>query len=671
MTKPNTAEAAQTIPSTALTLYNNGIGVFSREYIVNGKTQIKLTIPKDAIADLIASIRVLGKVTISDPISWPQETDSKLTIEADNAQLSLLTELTGRKIKLTMCNKTEVSGINMGIHQENKEKPNTSNPASSSIVTDTWVIIAGKAGMISRHPLSEIVTYQFEEAEVQAEIEKALMQASLRLREHTTVATLGLTAPDIQSAVVQYATPLPAWQPTYRLSLNGKSCTFDGTAKIDYTGEEDLSNCHVTLVVGDPDTFNTDLATPVIPTRNTVNFVKTHAEGGYGLESGVRLAAAGGGQPSAAPAPAMAMSRRKSVVMDPESFCPASTPMHDLRSANQPSANTAEIGDYSIWTTPSAITLRAKQSSLISLFDSKKIDDAEQLLYFNVQANPTRPKSAIQFKNSLTQSLGRGVCSIYQENELIGTADLRAVKTGESVILTYATETGVKVLTTPVHNPSKIHSIKVANGFLETTEYSHAVTEYVFDNIRKQEYVLTLDHTRVLGESEITYSTNVKQTEKLQNGGRFKGTLKSGQTKITINESRLDKRSVALVTHNLSNQLAIWQKNIPAKTLQENKQLQEIVALQAKLAAVTQEQTALVSTASQLDATTVRLMKYLENPEASTAAQKNVWREELASSSRTLSENEKRVTTLSEEINSLTNKIGTCLKTLDLSWKVG
>lgn len=651
----------------ALTLYNNGIGVFRRGYTIDGKPkQIKLTIPKSAKGDLIASIRILGKVTLTDPISWPQEDEARLKIDANNAQISILTGLTGRKIKLTLENKSVVSGVLIGIHTEQKEKPKTTSLTNSSIVKDTYVVVLTN-GEISRYLLSELSSYQFEEQEVQSEIEKSLTEASLQLQQNTTFATIGVTAPDLQIATIQYALPLPAWQPTYRLSLNGDLCHFEGLAKIDYTGEEDLSNCHVTLVVGDPDTFSTDLATPVIPTRNTVNLVKAHAEGGHALEAGLACGGMEGvyaASHSASPAPAIAMasmSRRKTV-MNAESV--------RFQAAEQPTADAADIGDFSTWTTSTPLTLRAKQSSLIPLFNSK-IKGAEQVLYFNSAVNATRPKSAIQFKNESSQSLGKGVCSVYQENELIGTAVLNSVKSGESIILTYATETGVRALVNTPQHATKVHSIKVYNGVVETSEYSYANTEYQFDNIQKQSYELTVDHARVLHNSTITCSENVKQIELLQTGGRFKGALKSGRTTITIKESRLDKNGIALHPSNLPSQLSLWQENIPAKTLADNKAVQTIIGIQSELHAKLKEQAHLKSKNFQYEATTVRVMKYLENGEASAEAQKTKWREELATATDNLSTNEKRLIVLADEIQALTDTLSTHLKSLDLSWTVG
>jgi hypothetical protein len=104
--------------------------------------------------------------------------------------------------------------------------------------------------------------------------------------------------------------------------------------------------------------------------------------------------------------------------------------------------------------------------------------------------------------------------------------------------------------------------------------------------------------------------------------------------------------------------------------LSSNKGLQEIITLQSSLIAKAKEQQLLNEKNNQYTATTNRVMKYLENSEASSAAQKNIWREELADASRNLSGNEKRAVALSDEISGLTDKLTACLKTLDLSWKV-
>lgn len=667
---------------TSLTLYNNGIGVFRRLYQINPSetpAQIKLTIPKNAKGDLISSLRILGKVTVAEPVSWPQDDEAKLKIDAANAQVSVLTGLTGRKIKIKLNSTKEISGLLMGIHTEKKENPKTglTNP---SIVTETWVVVAHTEGSISRHSLNDISSYQFEEKEVQSEIEKSLTQAALQLRQDTTFATVGLTSKDQQTATLQYALPLPVWQPTYRIGLQSDVCHFEGLAKIDYTGEEDLVDCSVTVVVGDPDTFKSDLATAVTPTRNTINLVKSHVDGGYALESGIACMA-GGVHTSSSPVPAMGMVSKRSKRVNSYPSADAAS-LQQLASgdanldvfysepyAEMPEANTAEIGDYSTWTTAHPMTLRAKQSSLIPLFNTK-VKNAEQVLYFNKNVNPIRPKSAIQFKNESEQSLGKGVCSVYQDNELVGTGVMEAVKSGQSIIINYATETGIRVLTNQLPFSSKIHSIKVNNGMVETSEYSYASTEYRFDNIRSQDYSLILDHTRTIHSSNMTCSDNVKQSELLQNGGRYKGKLKAGQTKITINESRLNKQSVAIGLTSLAWYISVWQENIPAGILNGNKGLQAIIATQNDIVSCISEHDSLEALDKQHSATTTRVMSYLANPAAGTEAQKITWQQELAAASKSLSTNELRKVELQKKKQTLTNTLSTQIKSLDLSWSI-
>lgn len=671
--------------SNSLTLYNNGIGSFQRTFDVNAganPTSIKLKVPVTAKGDLISSLRILGnKVTVVEPVSWPQESSSPLSISSDNVLLSLLSGLAGRKISIvkTTHGQPNLEGILIGTNTVNKQ---IGAGNSTAIIPESSVSVLSN-GQVLTMSLSEVKGYTFAEPEVQAEINKALTQASLKLQKDTTVFSVGVVSKEkdskeTQQVTLQYSMPFPSWQPTYRLSLFGENlCAFEGVAKIDYVGEDDLPDCQITLVVGDPDTFATDLANPVIPRRNTINLAKTYVDGGYSLEEGVRLQSA-----PAVPASASRYSMKSAVraggypTDDSTSLqqCAAGVGNSfgmELESANAPQTTTAEIGDYSTWTTKSPLTLRAKQSCLIPLFN-EEVKNHEPTLYYNSSVNASRPKSGIQFTNKLPQSLGKGVCSIYQDNELIGTAVLNSVKSGNTIIMTYATENSVKVQNKVIRSETKLYSLVVKDGVSTLKRRSYSATVYTFDNTRDQAFSLTMDHTSLLYGSDLTCtvgSDKIEQTESLQTGGRYKFPLVAGRTEVKIEETTVHSSETILGESQSLEQFLIILQEVPEEGLKANKTIQAIVDIQKQLAAEARNVNSLTEENTQLSQTTARVIEYSKTPNIR-EADRNKWQDELAAAASKISENEVKLNTSRKTTNELREKLIKAAGEIQLTWNV-
>lgn len=654
------------MPQNSLTCYSVGLGVFRREYMLASGQASSLRIPikKQYRGDLIASLRLFGPVRVLEPVSWPQDTASPLTIDPKNANTSLLLALSGRAVTFTPKGGKSISGINLGLQLFNE-------PTSGDQLQRYYVLVQDTSGKINRYALDEVQDLTFTEVEVQAEVARSLMQNAIRIKPESTYATISVL-PEADGAeptvVVQYATPFPAWQPTYRLEKGEEGFTLEGMAKIDYDGEEDLTDCQVTLVVGEPDTFETDLADMKIPARNRVNLVKARAAGGYipTQDSMDDFEMAEGGDLSLELGAPMSNLRAAMAPLPP---APAAMParMHAARRVETIEAKPAEVGDYSVWTTPYNLTLRSRQSALIPLFHTP-VREAERLLYYKHEVHETRPKLAIWFTNTLEQSLGMGVCTVFEEGTLTGECVLNAVKPNERTLLLYGTEGGVRVLRHLSSVEETYRALTLSQGSFRLEVSKRVRSDYRFQNFKPETYTVLVEHDRQLSESELQVSDGGKVCETLQNGVRISLKLgANGKASLSTVETKTELTVDTFTMNNWSYWWNIWLERLPLN--KRHPALDSIRAAQASLDRVNKEIEINTQKSQKAQKTSDRLLNYLNNPRSGSQQQMEKWQSELAECHEEIKRGDARATELEKEKTERTDALIQAIKDASLTWK--
>jgi hypothetical protein len=432
--------------------------------------------------------------------------------------------------------------------------------------------------------LADVKTVDFTEADIKAEIAKALLQKRQQIKPDSTFVNLLLTATDRNTnAVVQYTVPTAAWVINYRLTQTKGKFSLEAYAVVHNNTDEDWNNYIVTVVVGEPLTFESDLDEQKTPKRKRVSFVKTVADGGNtaevgyadedyddGTESLRSLGADRGGYAKSARAhvAVAACAGPQMAGGGLENAAP--------QKADTNLADAAEVGDFTIWTGKDAISISSQKSALVPLFDVE-LSEAQTVLYYKYAQNPSRPYRAVKFKNSTEWSLGSGPCSVYQDNMNEGSCALDACKPGEERLLLHAKETGVRVATETKPLETVVTSIALSKGVATTEKVHTSVTTYTIKNSKKEAFALELDHKMVLAAGELKSSHGV--SEKLSDGSRIKVGLKAKeQVVVTATETFKNSDQVSFD--------AKWLRRTFVQTnnrMANDPKLQEVLTLQTTL----------------------------------------------------------------------------------------
>lgn len=120
----------------------------------------------------------------------------------------------------------------------------------------------------------------FPQEAVASEVDKSLNRAFQTIRPQSTTVNMQVSSDSPgQEFTLQYTVPAAAWKMTYRLRADGSSISLDGVGVVDNNTEEDWNDFLISMVVGEPVTFSTDVASSKIPQRQQVNLVSQEAQG--------------------------------------------------------------------------------------------------------------------------------------------------------------------------------------------------------------------------------------------------------------------------------------------------------------------------------------------------------------------------------------------------------
>lgn len=533
--------------SNSITLFSNGIGHFSRNYSVSAGESKKISIPfkKEHIGDVAASLQVFGKVKLSSPPSFtPSNSDSThLSIDQSNAMRSLLKALSGAQVAVSLLSKPEKKTYTL-LGVEDAEV------ISGDAVAKTNVLVVMDGGAARRILFSDLGTVDFVEEAVRAEINKALKKNFQQIKPDSTFLDLTIEgregAEGAVEAVVQYTIPVAAWKMRYAIREEKGKFHLEGAAIIDNNTDEDWIDSTISVVTGNPISFNTDIATVVTPKRRTINLVESEVLGNvnvsqaevYGAACLESVPSKGGARTMAmraAAGPKMSLSNYADFGMEGGMEACAAPMAADI--AETAGVDTKEVGDFSIFTSKQPVTILARKSAVVPMFQIP-LATAGSVLYYKESNHSRRPYRSVKFKNEADYTLNRGKTTIYNDGVFSGECVLETTKPGENRTLPHCLENGVKVVKEAKGVNSAVSTIRISEGVIFQEQVSVACTDYLIVNKKNEEFKVHVEHTNMLhgpNNNVVFEGVEVQETEKVHdtNSHRAYFTLKPNE-KVTL-----------------------------------------------------------------------------------------------------------------------------------------
>lgn len=657
--------------SNSITVFSNGVADFVTSYPVKKgeKREISIPVKQDHVGDVLASLNVYGEVKLDSPPSFSPSNDltGDLQVNTKNVLYDLSTKLSGAKVSVALFTTDKpVKGTLMGVHsQELIGEGIKSTEYSLMVICDDNKII--------RYPLDEVSSFAFVDETVQLEINKALQRNFRTVKPNSTFVDLVVIGEKDTEAFVQYTVPAAAWKISYRLNKKGDKYSLKGLAIVDNNTEEDWKDVVVSVVTGEPITFSTDLAESKTPNRSHVDIVNDNAVGAVEVERGrgitrsaktVSLQSKSMNAIAACSMPSMVLP----CVNFNESLGGGTYPA-SFGNAMVAEADVKEVGDYSIFTSNSPLTIASNRSAVIPVFDAE-LSETKTVLHFDSRNNPTRPYICLDFKNETNHSLGRGVCTVYLDGMFSGSCVLPAAKIGQDSLMPYALETGVKVFEVREEPETKLASIKVSNGIVVGQNVQVNNYTYSFDNAKNEKHEIYFDFKcpmhddrKIVAKAGEKVLTVVKA---LSDGYRFKLTLEpSVVTEVKVVETASALTNITLTLSYMGWFIGQYVENGPLKDLDV---LDNVLSLNSKIAECKLK---IEKAGEEVEKLVTKQGRLRENIKVGANDEnKNKWITELNKCEEKISKLEDADIPAHEaEVISLTKKFESAVKELSFDWK--
>lgn len=516
-----------------VTLFSNGIGHFRRYYEVNKNLNISIPFKKNHISDVASSLQVFGKVKLDTPPSFTPLNSGETTLAIDerDVMFSLLTSLSGAEVfvKTSTC---EGSFTLLGVSRLTEKDNET-------------LVVMDKGGCIFQFLRREVLSLEFLDKTVQAEIAKSLNKKYQRIKPDSSFLDLSLSSLESKTeAQVQYTVPVAAWKMRYSIRQKGNSFTLDGAAIIDNNTDEDWDNFKISVVTGNPISFATDIANVLVPYRSMVYLLDGESQGENHAETVVCAPKSIGRN----------MLRTANVSSKYANFgledCDGA---YNQEAAVSPGVESKEVGDFCVFTAKEAISIAANRSAIVQMF-SVNLPAAGLVLLYQTKKHESRMHRAIKFKNETEYSLGRGKTIVYDDGVFSGECILENTKPGENRILPHCLENGVKVNKKQHRTYTKMSSIRVSKGVAVTENLSSVKTSYIITNKKSESFKVILEYDNLFEDSNTKITLKAEAEEKIQNGTCYYFELKPKEIlEFDIVESSLVSSKVELCINDSHN----------------------------------------------------------------------------------------------------------------------
>ncbi len=583
------AVADADLPIRSIVLYRSGVGYFERQGTVQGDQHALLKFETKQVNDILKSMVLLdldggtiGAVTYGSKEPLDRRLKSfGVDISGAPTIAELFRQLRGARVSLVGPD-GPVEGTILGVEQRPIAPSATTGAGQpGQAFMDSFVTVVGGNG-VKAVRIAQIASFSFADAELSAELNKALAAIAEQRAEDSKTVDISLSGPAGQNrrVVVAYIHEMPVWKTSYRLVLpdEGKdvkkpnTMTLQGWAIVENTTDQDWRDVRLSLASGRPVSFTMDLYQPLFTTRPDVPvpFLAGVAPRVY--------EAAANWQRMAVPAAAAEKSLSRSAGMPARDEAgQVANPMmasvefdsrFDLSGddfanyAAQAQASAGEAGETFMYTLDAPITLERQRSAMLPILTTAV--EGQRISIYNATAFPKHPMRGVKVKNT-DMHLMPGPISVYDGAAYAGDAQIPHTSRGTERLLSYAVDLDVfgRVENTAAESISKI---KIVDGLLRFESTYRTTTTYTLtNNDAARSRLVLVEHPKMDGWNLIEPKEPAETTESLY---RFELPLaegKAGSVKVVLEQPRV--QTYALIDYDINTFLAYAKQGKASKAV--------------------------------------------------------------------------------------------------------
>ena len=529
-------------------MFKHGVSYFILEGKMKGNGTFELEFKVKEMNDILKSLFVLDtseKGFISS-ISYDAALETSqllksvmLNIPDTDSFSSLVTQIKGARVNLTIGSTEKVSGTIMGI--EAIERLNKEGK-----ITEKLLILMKDDAIITKIPFTEINSFEIVNEELKKDLKFFLDTTIAGKKKDAKKITINCQSGGNNTVqrkiIVSYIRESPIWKTSYRLIMSKQqaseeTCLLSGWCMVENTTNNDWEEIELSLVAGMPVSFIYEFFRPIFIERPIIHPPKilsarpTEIEEGLDMEDfddyaadekhvdrAPRKRAIGRKMKAMMPAPAPAAEALRSEIgfggglMD-------GTIMDKIKI--QTKTTSKDLGELFEYNISNPVTIKRKNSALVPILTEEI--KAKKVLLYNKIEHGKNPNACLEITNNTDLTLERGPCTIIYDNNLAGEAIIPFLNKDDTRLLNYAVEQAVIIEHEDREKSQSIHRLEISSSYSYEYYYTDLHTTYKIKSKSAEEKELYLDHPK---KSNYKVEESPIKPEETANYWRFKLTLK-------------------------------------------------------------------------------------------------------------------------------------------------
>lgn len=506
-------------------IFKHGVSYFVLEGKQKGNGKFELEFKIDEMNDILKSLFVFDtseKGYISS-ISYDAAIEASqllktimLNVPDRDSFSSLITQIKGAKINLTIGSSEKTSGTIMGI--EYREKM-----VKEERIIEKQLILLKENDVITKIPFSEISSFEILNEELQKDLKFFLDTVIAGKKKDAKKIVIncesgGDDAID-RSIIVSYIRESPVWKTSYRLIMSREQAKeqkslLSGWCMVENTTNQDWEDIQLTLVAGMPVSFVYDFYRPIFINRPVIQPPKVLSARPTEIEEGIYeeeyTSYEEKPRPSVPPpsppgGPAARVARQAMAKggamagfgavdglvadMDDE------TVMNKLKS--QTTVQSKDLGELFEYKISNPVSIKRKHSALVPILTEEI--KAKKILLYNPNEMDKNPNACLEITNNTDLTLERGPVTIVYDENLAGEAIVPFLNKEDTRILNYAVEQAVVINHEEKYENLDVHRIQMSGSYTYEYYYTDLATTYKIKNKTDEEKELYLDHPKKSG----------------------------------------------------------------------------------------------------------------------------------------------------------------------------
>jgi hypothetical protein len=534
---PQTPDSS--VPMKRIALFSSGVGYFFHGGTLSGPAEISLAFDGDSINDALKSLTINDGATSSPIVRYASEETLVRTLKGLKVDVSgnptladILSSLKGEEIIVTA--PTEVRGKILSVSERATVLPN------GSAVTGYALSLVNETG-VRTLSLDEISSIKFANADIDADLNKALDVISRTRNSNVKTLTISLSGTGRREASLGYVIPAPVWKASYRLDLSQNKPLLQGWAIVDNASENDWIDVELSLVTGKPVSFTQLLYPPYYTNRPTLPLAIAGIADARTHDSGVYPAYESEMYDGRADIMEMDMSSRPAP--SPSMRSKEAKPSYSVAGGYSGTSGAA-AGDQFEFTVQTPVTVMRHSAAMLPLVDSQIPAEKIHIVSGSRAAlGAIHPDIAVELTNTTGMKLPAGPVTVFDGGTYAGDALMEFFPQDEKRMISFGEDLSVTAWC-ETKSARAVVAVSASKGVMTITHKVTFERTYTVKNASAENKQIVIEHPITRGAKLTSPSSADNTTDSLY---RFRQTAPAGRTiTFTVNEESPQEERVEL-----------------------------------------------------------------------------------------------------------------------------